>query len=73
MARHEVWQKLYPQLMDKEWLMTQIRAGLGSRKIAAMLGCGDHTVRKAYKYHNIKRPFATVNNSKLNKTLDKIP
>ena len=72
MARHEVWQRLYPELTDKEWLLEQMKAGLGCRKIAAMLGCGDHTVRKACRLHGIKRPSATINNESMKKTLDKI-
>lgn len=52
-----LWSILYPQLMDKVYLMRSYAQHKNSRGIAAEIGCSDRTVRNALKYHGIKRPF----------------
>ena len=55
-----LWSILYPKLLDKEYLMQAYARCKSQAKTAKELGCGEHSVRMALKYHGLKKPFAFV-------------
>jgi DNA-binding NarL/FixJ family response regulator len=57
--------KTPPELSDRDWIIDQKRAGLTNKAIAKKIGVSEATVGKAYKNHNIKRPYLIVHNPDL--------
>ena len=60
MGRYETWQAVHPELMDKEWLLSELRAGTSRRQICRELKCDAKVLRKALTLHGITFPFVYI-------------
>lgn len=49
----ELWQALYPKLLDREAVIHAYEMGGTQEGAAALIGCCEKTYRKALKYHGI--------------------
>lgn len=60
MGRHKEWHILHPELMDKEWLLSELRAGKSRRQICKERNCDAKTLREALNLHGITFPFVYI-------------
>lgn len=56
-----LWSLLYPELLDKEYLIQTYARCKNQVETAKEIGCGVRTLRNALRYHGLKKPFIVRN------------
>ena len=65
MGAKKTWHIMHPCLTDREWLLSELRAGKSRRQMCREIGCDAKTLRGALKQHGLSYPLVVNNNEKL--------